>query len=113
MGELDEAIEAIAPNAAAAKIHLYVKGYLPPGIGDKRRKQRSVEVTPMCGVYARSSARRVPLAQALRWPERLPTADDTRRQRRWCAACLGHAADYMGMTGELVAAIARNQAVKP
>ncbi len=105
--DLSVALEAIAPSHLGAKIHLHLAGYRPKGLGNKRPKHRSCEITPMCGAFASSTNHRIPLKVALRWPDRLPNADDPRPQRYWCPACLGHAAYVIGMTPDLVQRIVK------
>lgn len=105
-------IEAIAPSWNSSKIHLHVEGYRPRGRPGHKPRDRCLRVTPMCGVFAPSTAVRVPLKEALHWPkwkpgkqgEPFPTPPVP--ERRWCCACLGHAADLLQLTDNLVRGIA-------
>lgn len=94
-------IEAVAPGHLGLKIHLHARGYQPG------RKTRSVDAAQaMCSAYISPKDHRVPLSEALQWPDRLPTALDTRPQRRWCLSCIGHAAEVLGLTGHFVTQLA-------
>lgn len=105
-------IYAIAPRHTAEVIHLYVEGYLPRGRQLVRQKRRSVD-KPLCPAYVPgiAQARKVPLKEALRWPEHVPTAEDMRPRRRWCPSCLGHAADLLGLADNLARALAWEQEI--
>lgn len=110
-------IEAIAPSWNSSKIHLHVAGYLPKGRPGITPKKRGLKITPMCGVYAPSTAVRVPIGEALLWPKWRPGGDGPFPtppvpERRWCLACLGHAADLLELTEGLVLAIAAEQAFR-
>jgi hypothetical protein len=114
MAETDNplVIEAIAPSWQSSKIHLHVEGYRPRGRPGRKPKERCLKVSPMCGVFAPSTAVRVPLREALHWPKWTPQATGEPfpvppvPERRWCVACLGHAADLLGLTENLVRGLA-------
>jgi hypothetical protein len=92
--------EAIAPAWLGSKIHIFLEGYQPG------KKTRTLSFQPMCGQFTSSRARRVPLAQALQWPDRVFDEDDPRKTRTWCAACVGHAAGAAGLLPDFVEQIA-------
>jgi len=113
-------IEAIAPSWQSSKIHLHVAGYLPRGRPGRRPKERCLKVTPMCGASAAGSttAARVPLKDALHWPTWKPACDGEPfptpavPERRWCVACLGHAADLLGLADDLVRALVSEEGIR-
>lgn len=99
--------EAITPRWLGWKIHIYVAGYQP---GPKRRG--IPEGTPLCGAFVHRGARRVPLGDALRWPERhVPTDkyDPPLHQWVWCRACVGHAVYLGGLLDETIATLATTE----
>lgn len=108
MNEQPEApvIEAVAPGWLGWKIHLYVEGYQP---GPKRRGvPRS---TPLCGAFIHSNHRRVPLAEALKWPMRheAPGYDPPLTRWHWCRGCVGHAVYLGGLLDEVLAMLVKAQ----
>lgn len=100
-------IYAVSPRGDAWRIHLYVEGYQPRAAPWRRPKKRGID-TPLCGAYVASfdTARKVPLKEALRWPDGPRYPDDPGPPRRWCPSCLGHAADLLGLANNLARTLA-------
>lgn len=82
-------LTAIAPGGGEV-IHLHDPDYRPA------RKPRAIQRTAaLCGCAI--SPPGVPLADAIGWTDRAPTAEDPRPRWRWCRNCLGHLVDRAGL----------------
>lgn len=86
------------PPVRGEVIHLHLPGYRPStrvrGIGDS---------AGLCGVLLRPPG--TPIAEALDWISRVPTALDPRPPWRWCRICLGHLIDLAGLADEVLRAL--------
>lgn len=93
-------IMAVKPNGGTV-VHLAQVGYQP---GKKRRSIR--DDGSLCNVLV-SRQDRVPLADALRWPN----PDDGSAVRpglpwSWCRSCIGHAAAIAGLSSAVLSQVA-------
>ena len=100
-------LEAVAPSHMGSKVHLYADGYQPG------KKRRSSATMALCSSYISPQDQRAPFLEALHWPQRVPTAEDNRPQRRWCLSCIGHAAAILGITDHMISVLAAATLPKP
>lgn len=102
---LENAIQeifAVKPNLGSV-VHLSSPGYQP---GKKTRSIR--DSATLCNTSV-ARAEKVPLAEALSWPNPAPAALlQPERPWSWCRVCVGHAVAMVGMSTEvLVTVLAR------
>lgn len=80
-------------------IHLHLPGYRP----SSKRQRGVMDSCGLCGLLLKPPG--VPLAEALDWISRVPTAYDPRPPWRWCRVCVGHLIDLAGLADEVLRAV--------
>lgn len=89
-------IFAVKPNLGSV-VHLSSPGYEP---GKKTRSIRDSATLCNTGV---ARAEKVPLAEALEWPNPAPAALlQPARSWTWCRVCIGHATAMAGLSTEVL-----------